>query len=460
MGNAPAPQHALLRPLHSSPLTVPDDCSCYPLCPHEVCCPSAPKFRPTESATMTSKGSPSYAIPVSSRPPLTPLQWLHTASFNAVFQTSMLALHAVQLFIIFPFRIHPSTMHVYNTLATWTKGLFGQLLVFISMVWAPTVLRVYTDLDDDELDLNKIVHRDDNGVPIGLDLPERTVMMSNHQVYCDWSYIWDLLYFANLHQSVVIILKASLKWVPLVGPAMQVFRFIFMKRNWGADKVGLGKALKKMGQHARRSMDPFVLLIFPGGTLVSPLTRPVSKKYADKVGIPDGVHTLLPRSTGLLFCLRSLAPRVPELRLLDATIAYPGIPGRGYGQDYYTLQSIFGAGVPPPVIHIHLRSYLVKHDLPIGQSTMSESATTGSASTPEQRKEFDEWVLKQWRLKDERLEAFTTKGTLQAEAGTKTQFVDIPVKLRSTSDLVVLLAAIIAGLWLIKAVCKLLWRLI
>jgi hypothetical protein len=34
------------------------------------------------------------------------------------------------------------------------------------------------------------------------------------------------LYFADLHDSIIIILKASLKWVPLVGPAMQFFDFI------------------------------------------------------------------------------------------------------------------------------------------------------------------------------------------------------------------------------------------
>ena len=36
-------------------------------------------------------------------------------------------------------------------------------------------------------------------------------------------------------------------------------------------------------------------------------------------------HTLLPRSTGLLYCLRSLSPQIPGLHLLDVTIAYDGI---------------------------------------------------------------------------------------------------------------------------------------
>ena len=33
---------------------------------------------------------------------------------------------------------------------------------------------------------------------------------------------------------------------------------------------------------------------------------------------------LLPRSTGLHHSLRSLASRIPDLRLLDLTVVYPG----------------------------------------------------------------------------------------------------------------------------------------
>ena len=36
-------------------------------------------------------------------------------------------------------------------------------------------------------------------------------------------------------------------------------------------------------------------------------------------------HTLLPRSTGLQYSLRALAPRIPALQLVDITVAYPGM---------------------------------------------------------------------------------------------------------------------------------------
>lgn len=35
-------------------------------------------------------------------------------------------------------------------------------------------------------------------------------------------------------------------------------------------------------------------------------------------------NVLLPRSTGLHYSLRSLAPYIPDLKVLDLTVVYPG----------------------------------------------------------------------------------------------------------------------------------------
>jgi hypothetical protein len=39
---------------------------------------------------------------------------------------------------------------------------------------------------------------------------------------------------------------------------------------------------------------------------------------------PDPLNVLLPRSTGLHYTLRSLAPRMPSLKVIDITMMYPG----------------------------------------------------------------------------------------------------------------------------------------
>ena len=128
-------------------------------------------------------GWPLFATPVKERPALSPGGWLHWLSFNVVFQLGMVCIHSAQL-VTLPLHLLATTLPLWDSLATWSKGLFGQLLVFISQIFAPTKLRITVDPDDDELDLDKIVVRDENGTPVGIDLPQRMVIISNHQVRC------------------------------------------------------------------------------------------------------------------------------------------------------------------------------------------------------------------------------------------------------------------------------------
>lgn len=123
---------------------------------------------------------------------------------------------------------------------------------------------------------------------------------------------------------------------------MQFYNFIFLARSWASDRVHLAKSLSWLGARAEKQDIPLTFILYPEGTLVSKDTRPISKKYADKLGIvslpfpsscraltnnatqADMQHMLLPRSTGLHHSLRSLAPRIPSLKMIDITMAYPG----------------------------------------------------------------------------------------------------------------------------------------
>ena len=129
----------------------------------------------------------------------------------------------------------------------------------------------------------------------------------------------------------------------------------------------------------------------------------------------DFVTMLHPRSTGLLFALRTLLPQIPDLKLMDITIGYPGVPYGKYPQDYYGLLSIFFRSVPPPSIHMHLHIYddLASPDCPIPSLTTSnkpadETAVkpdTGLAS-PEEARAFELWLRGVWQTKEKRMERF------------------------------------------------------
>jgi len=205
-----------------------------------------------------------------------------------------------------------------------TKQSFGIVIITVTEWFAPTLVRVSGDAS-----VRGQIRRAADG-RLETDFPERLVMTSNHQIYTDWLYLWWIAYTSRLHGHVYIILKEGLKYVPFIGPGMMFFGFVFMKRNWTSDKVRLQHRLRKLkARHGgpmsgSGSLDPMWLLIYPEGTNLSANTRAKSKAWAEKNNFSDLKRQLLPRSTGLLFCLQELRGTVDWL--YDCTVAYEGTP--------------------------------------------------------------------------------------------------------------------------------------
>ena len=140
---------------------------------------------------------------------------------------------------------------------------------------------------------------------------------------------------------------------------MSFYGFIWVSRHWAVDKLRFKHRLDQLkqwrskpvlpssvsqnnppkttlppqqqGQQQFTEMSksslppaPFWLLIFPEGTNLSPNTRAKSQSWAVKSGQEDLKHLLLPRHTGLLFCLRELQGSVDWL--YDCTMGYGGVP--------------------------------------------------------------------------------------------------------------------------------------
>ncbi|KAK6902968.1 hypothetical protein I203_108229 [Kwoniella mangroviensis CBS 8507] len=119
--------------------------------------------------------------------------------------------------------------------------------------------------------------------------------MANHQAYLDWMYLWILSCYAGHSRGITILLKASLKNIPVIG--------------WGMlghqAQSGEEDHSETSGLLAPKKRSPLWLLIFPEGTIVSDEERVKSVKYAEREGI-----------------------------LLDVTIGYPGVPYGKYPQDW------------------------------------------------------------------------------------------------------------------------------
>lgn len=151
------------------------------------------------------------------------------------------------------------------------------------------------------------------------------------QIYTDWLYLWWTGYANSpaMHGHLYIILKESLKYIPIIGPGMLFYGFIFMSRKMALDRPRLSHRIQKLKQvkidpSGNPYLDPFWLLLFPEGTNLSRNGRRKSSQWAAKNQIRDPRHLMLPRSTGTFFCLNELKGSLDYV--YDCTVAYEGVP--------------------------------------------------------------------------------------------------------------------------------------
>ncbi|GAA5869302.1 hypothetical protein JCM3774_004199 [Rhodotorula dairenensis] len=356
--------------------------------------------------------APLWSLPASERPPwrsVSSLLWTlpFTLGFICVFDVGIIA---TVLLLAFLFPLYCCTRSTRRTYRQLGKRAFGRLLVVVVNAFSPTELVLSAGRG---IDSERWIERDRDGKLVGLHLPEKALWISNHTTLTDWIYLWILAYLSDDHSaSLFISLKNSLRRIPIIGSACQLFGFIFMARKWATDKEPFAKQLDEIAHENEEPGKQMALLLFPEGTIVTANTRGISKKFADQSHISDFKHLLLPRSTGLFFALRRFAQTTPSLKLVDITVGYP-LPRSSpssespYASDYYTLPSVLLWHVPPPELHMHLRAFELS-EIPLGK------LGAGEEGTDEEKHAFGEWLYERWAEKDALMERFRTQGTFVA----------------------------------------------
>ncbi|KAL8953459.1 MAG: hypothetical protein Q9222_000663 [Ikaeria aurantiellina] len=275
----------------------------------------------------------------------------------------------------------------YNSWIAFTKQSWGLLTTSMTQCWAPTVVRV-----SGHKSVRGQLLRTLEGDLIS-NFPERLILIANHQIYTDWLYLWWIGYTNGMHGRIYVILKESLRRIPVIGWGMQFSQFIFLKRNWEQDKDSLAAHLQKLND----GIAPMWLMLFPEGTNLHPVTREASKKWADKNEIPDMKHQLLPRSKGMQFCIQQLRKTVPYV--YDCTIAYEGVPTGEYASEIFTLQAAYFGGKPPKSVNMYWRRFEI-WSIPVDND-----------------RAFDNWLRARWIEKDQLLDNYQKTGRFPADTG-------------------------------------------
>lgn len=290
----------------------------------------------------------------------------------------------------------PELYHVWIDV---TKQSFGIFLTTLNQLWTPCEITITGDRE-----LEGLFSLNEDGT-LKTKFDERAILMANHQLYSDWAYLWWVAFTAKLHGALYIMLKASLKNIPIVGWGMQHYRFIFLTRKWQEDEKILNKSLTEINEEKNW---PAWLVLFPEGTTFSKNGYDKTVSYAKKTDVAVPKHVLLPRSTGLRYSLSKLDDSVEYL--YDATIHYAGMQKEVYGEDYFTLKAIYFTGVYPKHVSIYWRRYRVK-DIPY----QDEEA-------------FTKWIQDRWYEKDQILDRMIQTGSFGDD---QMKPLRVPVKLNS-----------------------------
>ncbi|KAI8610504.1 acyltransferase-domain-containing protein [Chytriomyces sp. MP71] len=293
-----------------------------------------------------------------------------------------------------------------------TQRLFTSLLVCCNYVpWKPVEI---------------VVHGAEALSALG---PGPCVLTPNHQTQLDWMYFWIAAarIGAGRDADLRIVLKDSLKNIPIFGWGMHFFSFIFLSRKWDRDEKTLVERSKFIADNCTSGAGSLILL-FPEGTIISPDTLAKSHTFADKAaegnleaskskgggrGLANrdnkeeyrATRVLIPRYKALWACLKELSnrrlvspgqlsKRLPPC-ILDVTVAFEPVvdvtkgvyPEKVFSPKHVFLPQWGKAGqVPPTRIHF-------------GIETVSNHEWTHWMDNGNED-EFDGWLKKRWRQKE------------------------------------------------------------
>ncbi|CAO3632226.1 unnamed protein product [Cunninghamella blakesleeana] len=315
-----------------------------------------------------------------------------TVTIILMFQSCIICLSSPVIYIC----IRPFSKKLYHRQLTHILSYWAQNLIGILQWLAPSQMVFYFDESCPPSSILKPVtafsqqrqgknYSSSFSTTGEFNFPERTIFISNHQIYADWMYIWFIAYLAKAHGCLKIMLKNSLKYLPFFGQGMQLIDFIFMKRRLVDDKDNIIRNLER----SKKGNWPMWLVLFPEGTVISKEMREKSQAFAQKNNMEDNLYTLLPRSTGLQLCANTLGDSVEWM--YDLTIGYPGIEPGDIPEDTLRLKHIF-TGKGPSKIHVHIRRYHIS-ELPLQDD-----------------KAFSKWIMDRWVEKDKRMEQFYEEG--------------------------------------------------
>lgn len=330
----------------------------------------------------------------------------------------ILAIHICQLLSLVLYIYRPA----YNKAQEFWKGCFAELLIFFVERCAKK------DLNKVQVSGSQEALKDISLNAAGelqFNFDDRSVFLSNHQIYTDWIYLWWVAYLNGSHDVLYIILKESVKYIPILGWGSYLFSFIFLARDMKKDRSNIERRINKMNATKRSTT-----LIFPEGTtntIGAQINKDSIIKEKTQIEFPMLNNLLLPRPGGS----QILISNIKDLRsVYVCTIGYSKAPKGMVRQDYFTIRRMIATG-EVPAVYMYFDKIDIK-DIPKGDAK-------------EDTKAFTNWMNSTWTDVDKRIGDFEENGVFKPNSHSdKPAYFETSIKLRGYGRLFTGLAAAFA----------------
>lgn len=219
--------------------------------------------------------------------------------------------------VIFAVRLVLPGEAVHNTLARVVK--VGWLHLTRAMLYGYFPWKVFIRYDPIVLEKN------------------RNVVISNHLTEYDWLFLSTVLHHFGRFEDICIILKMSLRDIPLLGYGMKFFQFIFLNR-----KISKDRELIMSGASRLKRKGKYDLLLFPEGTYIDKYSHPKSHRWSSEANVEvegkrfDPEEVIIPRTTGFKILRENIRDDMEGI--LDITMV--GNPHVQYPNDVFSYWDV------------------------------------------------------------------------------------------------------------------------
>lgn len=170
-------------------------------------------------------------------------------------------------------------LNYYCTFAVW-----GQL-EFLAEWWSSSTCAIYTD--------------EKTWAKMG---SEHAILLLNHSYEVDWVFSWFLCEQSKALGATKALVKKSFKVVPIIGWTAFFSENAFLERSWEKDKSIIEKQISNLCDYP----DSVLLHVFAEGTRYTKAKHEASLEFAQKSGLPQLKHLLIPRTKGFVLCIEKV----------------------------------------------------------------------------------------------------------------------------------------------------------